>query len=100
MFFKNLQVYRFTRPLEHDENALERNLEEFKFKALRKPRCLKVRLGISDGENRQSAFYPHSQYKQILICLKKEEKMLPAGVIKDQLNERVEAIEALNKAVH
>ncbi|HEY7866689.1 MAG TPA: recombination-associated protein RdgC, partial [Psychromonas sp.] len=32
MFFKNLQIYRFTRPLEQDTDTLERNLEEFNFK--------------------------------------------------------------------
>ncbi len=92
MFFKNLQVYRFTRPLEQDEKALERNLEEFKFKACGSQDVSK--LGWVFPMGKTGSMYTHIANQQILICLKKEEKMLPAGVIKDQLNERVEAIEA------
>jgi len=91
MFFKNLQVYRFTRPLDQDEKALERNLEEFKFKACGSQDVSK--LGWIFPMGKAGSMYTHIANNQILICLKKEEKMLPAGVIKDQLNERVEAIE-------
>ena len=91
MFFKNLQVYRFTRPLEQDADALERNLEEFKFKPCGSQDISK--LGWIFPMGKAGSMYTHTASKQILICLKKEEKMLPAGVIKDQLNERVEAIE-------
>jgi len=91
MFFKNLQVYRFTRPMEQDENALERNLEEFKFKPCGSQDISK--LGWVFPMGKSGSMYTHINQKQILICLKKEEKMLPAGVIKDQLAERVEAIE-------
>lgn len=91
MFFKNLQVYRFTRPMEQDDNALERNLEEFKFKACGSQDISK--LGWVFPMGKSGSMYTHINNKQILICLKKEEKMLPAGVIKEQLNERVEALE-------
>ncbi|WP_415228968.1 recombination-associated protein RdgC [Psychromonas sp.] len=91
MFFKNLQVYRFTRPLEQDTDTLERNLEEFKFKPCGSQDISK--LGWVFPMGKSGSMYTHLATKQILICLKKEEKMLPAGVIKDQLNERVEAIE-------
>ncbi|WP_028862968.1 recombination-associated protein RdgC [Psychromonas aquimarina] len=91
MFFKNLQVYRFTRPLEQDADALERNLEEFKFKACGSQDVSK--LGWVFPMGKSGSMYTHLASKQILICLKKEEKMLPAGVIKDQVNERAEAIE-------
>lgn len=91
MFFKNLQVYRFTRPLEQDDIALERNLEEFKFKPCGSQDISK--LGWVFPMGKSGSMYTHTHQKQILISLKKEEKMLPAGVIKDQLNERVEAIE-------
>lgn len=91
MFFKNLQVYRFTRPLEQDADALEKNLEEFKFKACGSQDISK--LGWIFPMGKSGSMYTHLAAKQILICLKKEEKMLPAGVVKDQLNERVEAIE-------
>ena len=91
MFFKNLQVYRFTRPLEQDADTLEKNLEEFKFKACGSQDISK--LGWVFPMGKSGSMYTHLATKQILICLKKEEKMLPAGVIKDQLNERVEAIE-------
>ena len=91
MFFKNLQIYRFTRPLEQDTDTLERNLEEFKFKPCGSQDISK--LGWVFPMGKSGSMYTHLAVKQILICLKKEEKMLPAGVIKDQLNERVEAIE-------
>ncbi|AGH81083.1 recombination associated protein [Psychromonas sp. CNPT3] len=91
MFFKNLQVYRFTRPMEQDVDALERNLEEFKFKSCSSQDVSK--LGWVFPMGKAGSMYTHLANKQILVCLKKEEKMLPAGVIKDQLNERVEAIE-------
>lgn len=91
MFFKNLQVYRFTRPLEQDADTLEKYLEEFKFKACGSQDVSK--LGWVFPMGKSGSMYTHLAAKQILICLKKEEKMLPAGVIKDQLNERVEAIE-------
>ncbi|WP_019613466.1 recombination-associated protein RdgC [Psychromonas ossibalaenae] len=91
MFFKNLQVYRFTRPLEQDAEALEKNLEEFKFKACGSQDVSK--LGWVFPMGKSGSMYTHLASKQILICLKKEEKMLPAGVIKDQVNERAEAIE-------
>ena len=91
MFFKNLQVYRFSRPMEQDENILERNLEEFKFKPCGSQDISK--LGWVFPMGKSGSMYTHVNQKQILICLKKEEKMLPAGVIKDQLDERVEAIE-------
>jgi len=91
MFFKNLQVYRFTRPLEQDADTLEKYLEEFKFKACGSQDVSK--LGWVFPMGKSGSMYTHLAAKQILICLKKEEKMLPAGVIKDQLNERVEALE-------
>ena len=31
MWFKNLQIYRFTRPFEQDADALEKQLEEMAF---------------------------------------------------------------------
>ncbi|MCW8996588.1 MAG: recombination-associated protein RdgC [Psychromonas sp.] len=91
MFFKNLQVYRFTRPFGQDADVLEKNLEEFKFKACGSQDISK--LGWVFPMGKSGSMYTHLTGKQILICLKKEEKMLPAGVIKEQLNERVEAIE-------
>ena len=91
MFFKNLQVYRFTRPLEQDTETLEKNLEEFKFKPCGSQDVSK--LGWIFPMGKSGSMYTHLAEKQILICLKKEEKMLPAGVIKEQLNDRVEAIE-------
>lgn len=91
MFFKNLQVYRFTRPLEQDADTLEKNLAEFTFKPCGSQDISK--LGWVFPMGKAGSMYTHLAAKQILICMRKEEKMLPAGVIKDQLNERIEAIE-------
>ncbi len=91
MFFKNLQVYRFTRPMEQTVEQLEKELEKFKFKACGSQDISK--LGWIFPMVKSGSMYTHTIGKQILICLKKEEKILPAGVIKDQLNERIDEIE-------
>jgi len=91
MFFKNLQVYRFTRSLDLKIDQLEKDLESFKFKPCGSQDISK--LGWVFPMGKSGSMFTHGDDKQILINLKKEEKMLPAGVIKDQLAERVEAIE-------
>ncbi|MCK5818557.1 MAG: recombination-associated protein RdgC [Psychromonas sp.] len=91
MFFKNLQVYRFTRPMDQTVEQLEKELAKFKFKACGSQDISK--LGWIFPMKKSGSMYTHTIGKQILLCLKKEEKLLPASVIKDQLNERIEEIE-------
>jgi len=77
--------------MEQTNAQLETELEKFKFKACGSQDISK--LGWIPPMGKLGSMYTHTTGKQILLCLKKEEKLLPTGVIKDQLNERIEEIE-------
>ncbi|QPB43315.1 recombination-associated protein RdgC [Rodentibacter haemolyticus] len=90
MWFKNLMTYRLTKSLEWDLTVLQTQLEDCRFHP-----C---------GAQDQSKFGWSSPLwgaetlyfavgKQILLVAKKEEKILPANVVKRELDERIEMLE-------
>ncbi len=91
MWFKNLQLYRFTSPFEHSADELEQKLQDFSFQPCGKR-----------DENRYGWVPPmgpgfeqlcHSANGFMMVCARKEEKLLPAAVVKELVNDKVEAIE-------
>ena len=92
MWFKNLVFYRFTRPFELSAEALEEKLAEQSFSPCRSQEL--SRYGWSSPMAKLSEQLVHAANGALLICAQKEEKILPATVIKDHLNEKVELIEA------
>ncbi|WP_323914836.1 recombination-associated protein RdgC [Aeromonas veronii] len=91
MWFKNLQVYRFTRPFELTAEQLETQLESLTFTPCGSQDM--SRFGWTRPLSKFGSTLTHSANGQILICARKEEKMLPSTVVKEQLAEKVEAIE-------
>lgn len=91
MWFKNLVFYRFTRSFELDAETLEQKLSEQAFSPCRSQD--QSRYGWSAPMLKLSEQLVHSANGAMLICAQKEEKILPASVIKDQLSEKVEQIE-------
>ncbi|MBS2781691.1 recombination-associated protein RdgC [Aeromonas salmonicida] len=91
MWFKNLQVYRFTRPIELTTEQLESQLESLTFTPCGSQDM--SRFGWTPPLGKFGSTLTHSADSQILICARKEQKMLPSTVIKEQLAEKVEAIE-------
>ncbi|MFM5478400.1 recombination-associated protein RdgC [Aeromonas veronii] len=91
MWFKNLQVYRFTRPFELTAEQLETQLESLTFTPCGSQDM--SRFGWTHPLGKFGSTLTHSANGQILICARKEEKMLPSTVVKEQLAEKVEAIE-------
>lgn len=89
-WFKNIMIYRLTSPLDLDSNTLESQLEQTKF----------TPCGQSDLQKfgwsqplAGSELYHFSQGKQFLLVSHKEEKILPANVVKKESEERIAALE-------
>ena len=83
MWFKNLQVYRFTRPFDLTAEQLETQLESLTFTPCGSQDM--SRFGWTRPFGKFGSTLTHSANGQILICARKEEKMLPATVVKEQL---------------
>ncbi|RJG51350.1 recombination-associated protein RdgC [Motilimonas pumila] len=94
MWFKNLQIYRFTRPFEHSIEALETTLADFTFSPCGSQDISKF--GWVNAMGKMGQTLTHGADGHILICAKKEEKMLPGPVVKDMVEERALAQEEQN----
>ena len=92
MWFKNLQIYRFTRPFDLTVEQLETQLEACAFTPCGSQDI--SRFGWVKPLGKFGSTLTHAASGHLLICARKEEKMLPSSVVKDMLDEKVEALEA------
>ena len=91
MWFKNLILYRFNKPFELSAEELADKLTEKRFRS-----CGSQDLstyGWVPPLGRHGDMLIHAANDFIMVCARKEEKILPASVIKEVLDERIEAIE-------
>lgn len=92
MWFKNLRVYRLTQPWAlNDQAALEEQLDENRFQPCGKHDTFK--LGWSAAAGKLSDQLSHFASGNILLSIKKQEKILPSTVINEALDEKIRAIE-------
>ncbi|MGL6118313.1 recombination-associated protein RdgC [Plesiomonas sp.] len=92
LWFKNLMVYRFSRDISLQTETLEKQLADFAFTPCGSQDMAKFGWVSPLGHNADA--FVHATQGQILLCARKEEKMLPATVIKEAVSAKVARLEA------
>lgn len=91
MWFKNLRLYRLSEAFEQSAEQLEAALAE---RPARDCGSLETAaVGWDKPLGRNGQMLTHSAGDKTLFCLRKQERILPAAVVKEELEERVQAIE-------
>lgn len=91
MWFKNLQAYRFTKPFEFDPESLGDLLEQHAFKP-----CSSQELtssGWTPPLGRHGTDFVHAAGGYIMVCNKRQDKLLPSAVINEELEEKILELE-------
>lgn len=91
MWFKNARVYRLSAPLSTDAAIWEQALSEFKFSPLTAQEM--VRSGFSFPLHQSIKQYCHALDALIFFAVKRQEKILPAAVINEEMQPRLDALE-------
>ncbi len=87
MWFKNLALYRFTEPFTLTADQLEEKLSDKKFRPCGSHE--EFSLGWTSPIGNATEQLIHASNGFIMLCLKKEEKVIPAAVINEMLQEKV-----------
>lgn len=91
MWFKNLMIYRLNREFTLSVDKLEKQLATLAYSPCRSQDMMKI--GWTSPMGPHSEELIHSINNQILLCAQKEEKLLPAQVIKQELQAKIKKLE-------
>lgn len=92
MWFRNLQVYRPGQAFDLTPEVLEQRLRGAGFKGCN--RMDRLATGWAPPLGRGGSQLVHAANGYLMICARKEEKIIPAGVVKQLLDDKVAEIEA------
>ncbi len=91
MWFKNLQLFRLTKPLALSPEKLHEKLEDGVFR-----HCGSLEMstfGWVPPLGRTGTQLVHATNGYLMVCAAKEEKILPGSVVRAMVNEKIAAIE-------
>jgi recombination associated protein RdgC len=91
MWFTNIFIFAFTRPFNWTQEQLEQHLSECLFTP-----CASTEIshfGFVNALGKHGTSIVHQVNDSLLICSRKEEKVLPGSVVKDALEEKVNLLE-------
>jgi recombination associated protein RdgC len=91
MWFKNLQLFKFTEKFPFTAEELAEKLAEKKFLPCKSIDAMS--LGWVAPQNMDDAPLVYAANGFLLICLQKEEKLVPGSVVKQMLDDKVAEIE-------
>ncbi len=91
-WFKNATIYKFTRPFTAVNPTFETTLSTFEFRPCAASAAQSF--GWTPPLGKQGNMVTHPIKNNFLICARKEEKLLPAFVVKDAVAQRVAAKES------
>ncbi|MFM1892199.1 MAG: recombination associated protein RdgC, partial [Pseudomonadota bacterium] len=92
MWFRNLLLYRLTAPFELSAEQLHAQLQA---RAFRPCSGLEAHtLGWEAPLGREAQALTHAANGRILVCARREERILPAAVVREALEDKVSELEA------
>ena len=92
MWFKNLQLYRLGQSFELSPEVLDERLQADAFKGCNSMDMLTYGWAPPLGRHGQQLVHAANGY--VMICARKEEKIIPAGVVRQLLEDKVTEVEA------
>nr|WP_154928029.1 recombination-associated protein RdgC [Pantoea agglomerans] len=92
LWFKNMMVYRLNRDIPLSADEMEKQLDAFTFSPCGSQDLSKTGW-VSPMGNRSDAL-THENNGQIVICARKEEKILPAPVVIQALEAKIDKLES------
>ncbi|RBP51264.1 recombination-associated protein RdgC [Arenicella xantha] len=90
MWFKNLRIYRLNDSVKHTPEELNEALAQFEFTPC--GNLEPVKYGWTQPLGRDGSEYVHAANGYIMICMKRQEKVLPGAIVKETLDEKVAEI--------
>jgi recombination associated protein RdgC len=90
MWFKNLRIYRLTDNVNYTPEELNQALAKFEFKPC--GNLDPITYGWTPPLGRDGSEYVHAANGYIMVCAKRQEKVLPGSIVKEVLDEKVAEI--------
>jgi recombination associated protein RdgC len=93
MWFKNLALFRLTETITLSSSELTLVLEKMRFRPCGSHDDFSI--GWTEPLGQDAALLTHEANGFMMVCVKKEEKVLPTAVVNEMVQEKVQALEAI-----